>query len=756
MVAVAQQPTPGIASLDPYGQLIKMMLPRAQTITVYNSSGEPLWVSGGQDDPDLRRLAGDVLDAPPGLPNDIEGSAQQFGDAMAYAFLLRDAQGAALAVAALLARETGSPRPTSLVLGLLRPALECLQRDLALHVSLGAMSRDLSSRDRDLELFLDASVERADTPRDADELGRLVQAAVDHLGCRVGTLIIPERSVAVVRMRRGLPHGAEVAIITRTHRHLMAWAQLQRRTMIVNRVAPVADKVPPLKILSVPVRHLSNRVIGFLALFNRPDGPDFELRETRLAELLARKITSILLTSYDVGTGLLTRGAFEQQVDALIAGRTTVADDSVVYLDIDQMHVINENFGMHVGDETITKVAEVVRRHAPVGSLCARIAGDRFAIFMAGADAATAAAAAEVIRSSVADLSASRREGELRISLSAGIATLPVDSRHPLSHALATAEIASKTAKDRGRDRVETFDHRDVGSAGRHGDAEIVAGLRDALAKGRFRLYAQPILPLCAGGAEARFEILIRMLTESGELLPPSKFLPDAERHQLMPAIDRWVVERSLDLLGAHAGSFNGHAARFAINLSGQSLHDAAFAPFIHERLAASGIPGDLLCFELTEAAAIAHLGSTATFMGSLRSAGCHFALDDFGAGASSLAHLRSLPVTVLKIDGSFVRDALADARSESMVKALAQLARSMGITTVAEFIETDELRIRMTQLGVDYGQGFAIGKPLPLEEVLQELSLYELVAADPALDDPAHAADRVVVIRDERPMMTA
>ena len=583
MVAVAQQPTPGIASLDPYGQLIKMMLPRAQTITVYNSSGEPLWVSGGQDDPDLRRLAGDVLDAPPGLPNDIEGSAQQFGDAMAYAFLLRDAQGAALAVAALLARETGSPRPTSLVLGLLRPALECLQRDLALHVSLGAMSRDLSSRDRDLELFLDASVERADTPRDADELGRLVQAAVDHLGCRVGTLIIPERSVAVVRMRRGLPHGAEVAIITRTHRHLMAWAQLQRRTMIVNRVAPVADKVPPLTILSVPVRHLSNRVIGFLALFNRPDGPDFELRETRLAELLARKITSILLTSYDVGTGL-----------------------------------------------------------------------------------------------------------------------------------------------------------------------------RDALAKGRFRLYAQPILPLCAGGAEARFEILIRMLTESGELLPPSKFLPDAERHQLMPAIDRWVVERSLDLLGAHAGSFNGHAARFAINLSGQSLHDAAFAPFIHERLAASGIPGDLLCFELTEAAAIAHLGSTATFMGSLRSAGCHFALDDFGAGASSLAHLRSLPVTVLKIDGSFVRDALADARSESMVKALAQLARSMGITTVAEFIETDELRIRMTQLGVDYGQGFAIGKPLPLEEVLQELSLYELVAADPALDDPAHAADRVVVIRDERPMMTA
>ncbi len=738
MVAVAQKPTAGIPSLDPYGQLIKMMLPRAQSIAVYGTGGVSLWVAGGLDDPDLRQYAEQVLDMPPGVPGDIEGSTRPLEGATAYAFLMRDPQGLALAAVVLLAREAGTPRSTSLVLSLLRPALECLQRDLALRASLGAMSRDLSSRDRDLELLLDASVDRADTPRDADELGRLVQAAVDHLGCRIGTLIIPERSVAIVRTQRGLPLGAEAGVITRTHRHLMAWAQLQRRTMVVNRVANATDKVPPLKILSVPVRHLSNRVIGFLALFNMPEGPDFELRETRLAELLARKITSILVNSYDAGTGLLTRAAFEQQVDALISGRDDVREHSVVYLDIDQMHVINENFGMHVGDETIIKVAEVVRRVAPVGALCARISGDRFAIFMARADVAAAAVGAEAIRTSVSGLSQSRPEGMLRISLSAGVATLPVNSKHPLSHALATAEIASKAAKDHGRDRVETFDNGDVSMVRRHGEVQIIASLREAIATNRFRLYAQPILPLSVGPAEPRFEILLRMLTETGELLPPSKFLPAAESYQLMPAIDRWVVENTLTQLSEHAATLGSNVARFAINLSGQSVIDPDCAPFIEAQLKASGISADMICFELTETAAVTQMDRAVAFMTRLRDQGCQFALDDFGTGASSLSYLKNLPVSVLKIDGSFVRDALTNSRSESMVKALSQLARSMGITTVAEYVETDELRIRMTNLGVDYGQGFAIGKPQPLEDVLQELSLYELVAAGGGVDRQA------------------
>ena len=730
MVAAAQTPPPVSVGLDPYGQLIRMLLPRAQSISVYGTGGQTFWASDGQDDPDLHNLAQELMAAGAATPNDIDGATRRFDGANGYAFVLRDPQGLPLATVTLLARDNGEARPFSLVLGLLRPALECLQRELGMKASLGAMTRDLSTRDRDLELLLDASADKGETARDTDELGRLVQAAVDHLNCSIGALIIPERSVAIVRTQRDQPRGQEADIITRTHRHLLTWAQLQRRTMIVNKIAAASDKVPPYKILSVPVRHLSHRVIGFLALFNKSDGDDFELRQTRLAELLARKVSSILLTNYDASTGLLSRGAFEQQVDALLAARDTPVPDAVVYLDIDQMHVINENFGMHVGDETIAKVAEVVRRRAPLGALCARISGDRFAIFLAGASADAATEAAEGIRTSVAELTQQRTEGVLRVSLSAGVAALPGDSKHPLSHALATAEIASKAAKDHGRDRVETFDNGDVSMVRRHGEVQIIASLREAIATDRFRLYAQPILPLSVGPAEPRFEILIRMLTETGELLPPAKFLPAAESYQLMPAIDKWVVEHAMMELGTHASVLKGRVARFAINLSGQSVSDPDSAGMIEAALGAAGIPPDIICFELTETAAVTHLERAESFMQRLRNLGCQFALDDFGTGASSLAYLKSLPVSVLKIDGSFVRDAISNARSESMVKAVAQLARAMGITTVAEYVETDELRIRMANLGVDYGQGFAIGKPIPLSDVLADLSLYELVAA--------------------------
>ena len=744
MVAAAQTLIPAASGLDPYAQLIRMLLPRAQSIAVYAPGGRVLWASDGQDDPDMHQLAVELLSAGPGTAHDIDGTTRRFDGANAYAFNLRDEQGMPLAVVALLARDGGEPRPFTLVLGLLRPALECLQRELGMRASIGAMTRDLSSRDRDLELLLDASVEQADTVRDADELGRLVQAAVDHLNCAIGALIIPERSVAMVRTHRSQPKGNEADIVTRTHRHLLTWAQLQRRTMIVNKVATASDKLPPFKILSVPVRHLSHRVIGFLALFNTAEGDDFELRQTRLAELLARKVTSILLTNYDVATGLLSRGAFEQQVDALIAGREQPGVDAVVYLDIDQMHVINENFGMHIGDETIAKVADVVRRRAPLGALAARISGDRFALFLPNTAAEDAQQAAESIRTSVAELTQTRPEGVLRVSLSAGIAALPPDSKQPLSHALATAEIASKAAKDHGRDRVETFDNGDVSVVRAHDEEQIVAGLKEAIASNRFRLYAQPILPLSIGPAEPRFEVLIRMLTENGELLPPAKFLPAAESFQLMPAIDQWVVKHALAELGEHATILKQRVARFAINLSGQSVTDEATAVLIEEQLKACGFPPDIVCFEMTETVAVTHLDRAEAFMQRLRNLGCQFALDDFGTGASSLVYLKSLPVSVLKIDGSFVRDAISNARSESMVKAVAQLARAMGITTVAKYVETDELRIRMANLGVDYGQGFAIGKPIPLSEVLQDLSLYELMASGeataPAADVPAFA----------------
>ena len=266
-------------------------------------------------------------------------------------------------------------------------------------------------------------------------------------------------------------------------------------------------------------------------------------------------------------------------------------------------------------------------------------------------------------------------------------------------------------------------------------DVLVVQRLHDALAQDRFVLFAQPILPLASERVEPRFELLLRMVSESGELLPPEKFLSAAERYQMLPAIDRWVVTNALKQLSTAADSLRGRGMSFAMNISGASVASEDFLVFLEGAIRASGLPPEVLCFELTETSAVSNLTRADRLMQRLRALGCSFALDDFGTGLSSLVYLKSLPVSILKIDGAFVRDTANNQRTESMVRAIAQMARTMGMETVAEYVETDDLRTRMEALGVDFGQGFAIGRPVPIADVLGDLALYEAMASQ---DGPA------------------
>ncbi len=221
----------------------------------------------------------------------------------------------------------------------------------------------------------------------------------------------------------------------------------------------------------------------------------------------------------------------------------------------------------------------------------------------------------------------------------------------------------------------------------------------------------------------------MRMIDDKGEILGPGRFLSAAKRHQLMPEVDRWVVAEILGKLAPHAQLLADAPVVFAVNLSGQSLGEEQFIDDLLAKIQGSGVNPRVLCFELTESEAVANLDRAEEMMQRLRALGCSVALDDFGTGLSSLAYLRKLPVDMLKIDGSFVRDVLKDPRAESMVRAVAQLARSMQLTTVAEYVETDEIRLRVARLGVDYGQGFAIAKPVPMVDVIRDLPTYAAVA---------------------------
>jgi EAL domain-containing protein (putative c-di-GMP-specific phosphodiesterase class I) len=234
------------------------------------------------------------------------------------------------------------------------------------------------------------------------------------------------------------------------------------------------------------------------------------------------------------------------------------------------------------------------------------------------------------------------------------------------------------------------------------------------------------------------------MLSTDGTIIGPDHFLSAAQRYQLMPEIDRWVVAEALRQLKPHAELLASSPVVFTINCSGQSLRDDAFTDYVEQQILASGINPQALCFELTEGAAVGNLQHTEALMHRLRKLGCGIALDDFGTGLSSLAYLRSLPITMLKIDGSFVRDVLRDPKAESTIHAIAQLARAMQLITVAEYVETDEIRQRVGQLGVDYAQGFAIGRPIPLPDVLEQLPLY--AAATVAEDTGTFLAQTILV----------
>jgi diguanylate cyclase (GGDEF)-like protein len=445
---------------------------------------------------------------------------------------------------------------------------------------------------------------------------------------------------------------------------------------------------------------------------------------------LAKRATSIIQAQYDTSTGLMTRQAFERQAAALL-GSTEPADSHIIlYLDIDRLHVINETFGMHVGDDVIVNVAECMAKSLPAGALSARISGDRLAALIPNSSMEKAADVAEKIRAAAAAIVPRAGQGSFEVSVCLGVAPI-IRSDNQLAHALATAEIACKAAKDRGRNRVEMFQDSDQSIIRRHTDILVIGKLREALGNDSFRLDAQPILPLRGNYGRPRFEVLIRMLGDRGEIIPPGKFLSAAERYQLMPTVDRWVVHRACELLGEHSASVGEEIARFAINLSGQSLQDESFLDYVIGQIKDSSLPPGVLCFELTETATIGNLAKAQNFMRSLQDLGCQFALDDFGTGVSSLAYLKDLSVNYLKIDGSFVRDAIVNARSESMIKAIAQLAKVMCMETIAEYVETDLLRARMADLGVDYGQGFAMGKAQPLPDLLRELAIYEATVSD-------------------------
>jgi EAL domain-containing protein (putative c-di-GMP-specific phosphodiesterase class I) len=299
------------------------------------------------------------------------------------------------------------------------------------------------------------------------------------------------------------------------------------------------------------------------------------------------------------------------------------------------------------------------------------------------------------------------------------------------SAALAPAQVACQAAKERGRGRVELYQQGDASIIQRLDDIHQVGHIRSAIENNRMTLVAQPIVAIQPGKTAAYYyEVLVRLIDSDGAHVMPADFFSAAERYQLMEELDRWVVTETLQLLAARMGDFEDLSLRIAINLSGQSLGSEQFLPFVVEQIKTSGVPARMLSFEVTETVAVANLQRAQKFMHTLKDLGCRFSLDDFGTGLSSFAYLKLFPVDTLKIDGSFVRDITTNVTSQSVVAAIAEVARVMQLQSVAEYVQDEEAMVLLKDLGVTWGQGFLLGAPEPLAEKLDSLALFSGDAA--------------------------
>lgn len=723
-------------SLDPYGQLIKMIMPRALCIAIYDRMSMPLWLSDGCDGPDLLQLVEEALNsarAGEPDPEEREGFARSWDGDTAYVFILRDGA-LLLGAVAISSRDSSSgSRPFSLMLGLLRPALQVLGRELSNQCNIGDLQKDLTSRDDDFALLLNAS--GAADEIDSDDFNRLLHSCVKHLDCSLGVLLIPDHKISISYSANGTDRHSDPAAQDGVQRHLLAWAQVQRRTLTLNKAPPGGPLgAVPYKILACPIQQGAQPVIGILALFKPAAATDFDMRQVRIVEMMARRIAYVLQNAY-AATGLLTHPALELRALATLAAGTPASRHCVAYGDVDRLHVVNENHGMHVGDELLERIAEAIRTNLPEGVLGSHICGDRFALFFPGAALEDARQCLAELGRKIAGVDYNYDGERFEPTMSFGVAEIP-DTKFPLSHALAAAEAACKAAKDLGRDRVEVYqsagrsspnivtvaNNANASSAPRHDDGAIVDSVRDAIANDRFRMEAQPIVQLGSNAAPRRFELLLRMIDPSGDNIAPDKFMNAAERQRMATDIDRWVVQYALEILSSAAPALEKLGARFAINLSGQSVVDEDFPVFLEDKLREYRLPPNLLSFEIAETAAVANIVRAETLIRRLQDLGHDIALDDFGRGLSSLAYLKSLPVSGLKIDGGLVRDLAGNPRSQAVVTEIVQLARTMNFKTTAKCVESEAILAAASQLGLDYGQGFAIGRPRSLELVLQEL----------------------------------
>jgi len=506
---------------------------------------------------------------------------------------------------------------------------------------------------------------------------------------------------------------------------LFVLASLAARTVVGEvdavreAVRNVADGTPqqPMPELTPPLEDLKQEVIHLAS--------DYKGQHGRLLERLDTARQQIFfLTNHDALTGLPNRKAFEERLESAIAtAKTQGSTHAVLYIDLDYFHRINDSFGHLAGDDLLRRVTPIMQASLRDGEMLSRIGGDEFAVLLENCSADFAQAAATQIRDAVQAWHFEWNGKDFQVGVSIGVVAI-TRLAPGLSAIMSEADNACFTAKEQGRNRVFAFHDATASQHMRQTSRGWLKRINDAISEGAFTLLYQPIVPIDAPHVVGvpRVEALLRMSETGGELILPMSFIPVAERYDLMRTIDRWVVERAFSDFRRLAKLRGDSApAEFSINLSGHTLSSPDFTQFVAQKFNEYNVPPQSITFEITETAAIANVERARTLIESLRAMGARFLLDDFGSGLSSFNYLKHFPVDGIKVDGLFVKGVAKSYLDYALVESIHRIGTSLGLQTIAEYVETEEIARKLVQIGILLGQGFYLSPPRSWETLFEK-----------------------------------
>jgi diguanylate cyclase (GGDEF)-like protein/PAS domain S-box-containing protein len=465
----------------------------------------------------------------------------------------------------------------------------------------------------------------------------------------------------------------------------------------------------PIRFSCAPINAGSGKLLGMIVVFHD------------ISQIRAMAQQLIWQASHDALTGLVNRREFERRLRELIeTARNQGREHALMFMDLDNFKAVNDTCGHSAGDELLRQLTAVMLTRMRGSDTLARLGGDEFGALLESCPLDQALRIAHAVRETVREFRFVWENKTFSVGVSVGLVPIDAESSD-LNQTLGFADACCYEAKNKGRDRVQVHRPQDTDLGAKHSELQLVSQINRAFETGQFRLYRQRIVPLGKNASQQPYyEVLVRMLDRSGALVPPTGFMPAAERYNLLTSIERWVISSLVEFLHRqwqagvipHQPGPDGTRGFYAVNLSGASINDKSFPEFVRNLLTRYELPHGLLCFEITETTAISNLNKAAELMHELKGMGYRFALDDFGTGMSSFAYLKYLPVDYLKIAGMFIKDMADDAMDCAIVEAINRISHILGMQTVAESVENAETLERITALKVDFAQGYYIAEP--------------------------------------------